>query len=153
MCLCVGFWTSVQMFKEPTESSATRVTSKLWTAQCGRWEGSPLDLELWMCVTTMSCLGTTPKSSKQKENPGNILQRLNCVLFLTPTLTPSAGAGIQAQIVLYLMYLFFKFNVYGYFACLYVCALYVYLAPIEARRGIGSLGAGVIDRCEPQCGC
>lgn len=42
---------------------------------------------------------------------------------------------------------------YGCFSCLYVCVAYVYLVPMETKRGHMSPASGVTDSCEPLCWC
>lgn len=37
---------------------------------------------------------------------------------------------------------------HGYFACMFICVLYVYLVPTEARAGVRSPGTRVIVECQ-----
>lgn len=46
-----------------------------------------------------------------------------------------------------------KLYIYVCFTCFHGCAPHVCLVPAEARRGIGSPGAGVTGGCGPTCGC
>ena len=59
---------------------------------------------------------------------------------------PSSDLHLQAVF-------FFKLSFMCMNVCLeYVCAPHVCLLPTEARKGVGSLGAGVTDGCELPCG-
>lgn len=50
-------------------------------------------------------------------------------------------------------FLKFKFYLYAYFACMYVCIPHEYLMLPEAREDVGSPRTRITNGCKLACGC